>query len=92
MTLALLPLAVRADDGDDARRARRALLAGEALPLMQILKIATRRVPGEVVKVELDSEHGKLVYEIKILAEDGRLRELKLAARDGRILEIENDD
>lgn len=84
---------------DDAGYARRARLMGRALPLQQILDKVHRVMPGEVVKVELESEHypseqhpHKLQYEIKVLAHDGRLMEVKLDARTGEVTEIEQDD
>jgi uncharacterized membrane protein YkoI len=65
--------------------------SSSALPLTQAIDIATRQVPGEVIKVELEDEHGRAVFEIKVLAANGRVREIKLDGQDGRILEIEDD-
>ena len=61
------------------------------LPLEDALKIALEQVPGEVVKVERDEENGIDVFEIKVLASNGRVREITLDARDGRVLELEDD-
>lgn len=78
----------RGGDHDDAREAYE---QGEALPLAQILPLALRAVPGEVLEVELEREHGALVYEIEILARNGRVRKVTLNARTGAILDVEDE-
>ena len=70
---------------------REALQRGEVLPLVKILAIADQQVPGDVIEVELEDEHGALVYEIKILTGNGRVREVKIDARTGAVLKIEDD-
>jgi uncharacterized membrane protein YkoI len=52
---------------------------------------ATQLVPGDVLKVELESDDDRYVYEVKVLAENGRVREIKLDAQDGSLIEIEDD-
>ncbi len=78
----------RGGDHDDAREAYE---HGEALPLAQILPQALRTVPGEVLEVELEREHGRLVYEIEILARNGRVRKVILDARTGAVLGVEDE-
>jgi uncharacterized membrane protein YkoI len=70
---------------------RAALQRGEVLPLARILAIAQEKVPGDVIEVELENEHGALIYEIKVLTETGRVREIKIDAREGKVLKIEDD-
>ena len=70
---------------------REALRRGELLPLSQILPIALAKVPGDVIKVELEREEGVLIYEIKILAANGRVREIKLDAKTAQVLQVEDD-
>lgn len=70
---------------------RAAASRGEVLPLARILAIAAQRVPGQVLKIELEREHGVLSYELKILARDGRVRELTLDARSGAVQALEDD-
>lgn len=79
-------------DPHDHDRARAALEAGEVLPLAQILKTVAAQVPGEVVEVELEREHGTWVYELKVIAPDGRVLEVLMDAAAGRLLEQEEDD
>lgn len=90
--LALLCAAgTAADSGKDHERARAALSRGDILPLARILAIAAEQVPGDVIKVELENEHGRMIYELKILADSGRVREIELDARTGAVLNIEDD-
>jgi hypothetical protein len=87
-TLAAPPSA-RADDDDDHDhdRARAAVAAGEVLPLQALLARLRSRQPGEVLEVELEQDHGRWRYEIKLLQADGTLRKLKLDARTGEPLQ-----
>lgn len=83
-----------ADDKDRKQEhtiVRDALQRGEVLPLVKILAIANEHVPGDVIEVELEEEKVGLVYEIKILTGNGRVREVKIDARTGTVIEIEDD-
>ena len=66
-------------------------MRNEILPLSRILAIAGEQAPGDVLRIELDRERGALVYEVKILARDGRVREVKIDAKTGAILRVEED-
>jgi uncharacterized membrane protein YkoI len=81
-----------AGDDDDHESAMRALEQGLALPLTDIIAKVARRVPGKVIEVELEDDDGTLVYDLKVLSPDGRLREIEVEAATGEILEIEDDD
>ncbi len=95
LSLASALAATAAQAGDhkskDHEAARTALAQGQVLPLTRILAIAEQRAPGDVLKVELEDDDGKLVYEVKILGRNGRVRELDIDARTGVVLKIEND-
>jgi len=83
--------AVAGDKKPDHEAARAALARGEILPLPRILTIATGRVPGDVLEVELEDEHGRLIYDLKILAKNGRVREVEIDAKTGAVLKVEDD-
>lgn len=70
---------------------RAAVQRGELLPLPRIMALAQARVPGDIVKTELEVKHGRLTYEVKILTKAGIVREVKLDAHKGTILKIEDD-
>lgn len=70
---------------------RGAVQRGELLPLPRVLAIAQKRVPGDVVKVELDYEPTGIKYEVKILTASGRVREVEINARTGSVIKVEDD-
>ena len=75
-------------DGDrDHDRARAALRAGRILPLEEILARANAAFPGEILDVEFEDEHGRVVYEIKTVTADGRILKLEYDAATGTLLE-----
>jgi uncharacterized membrane protein YkoI len=95
LALAAVTPTVTAKDKDKARSEqdaiRDALQRGDVLPLAKVLAIAGQQVPGDVVEVELEHEKSVLIYEIKILTANGRVREIKIDARTGTVLTIEDD-
>lgn len=70
---------------------RDAVRRGQLVPLPRILATAQAKVPGDVLKVELEQKSWGLKYEVKILTPSGRVREIDLDARTGAILKIEDD-
>ena len=91
---AVLVLATRgAHAGDDDHLlAKRALEEGRVLPLADILGKVKAEIPGKVIEVELEVEDGILVYDLKVLAKNGRLKEIEVDAATGKILKVEDDD
>lgn len=86
LALAVTLAATPAGAGDDHDRARRAVQAGEVVPLRTILDNVARDFPGDVIETELESLHGAPAYEIKLIAPDGRVMKLFYDARDGSLL------
>lgn len=85
LTLALLaPLAVAGERDHD--RARRAVEAGEIRPLREILATAEQAHGGQLIEAELETEDGKLVYELKILVPGDRVLKVYYDARTGESL------
>lgn len=74
------------DNRHDHDRARRALEAGEILPLRTVLETLARDTPGQVMEVELERKGERWVYEIKLLRAGGSLVKLRVDARDGTII------
>lgn len=75
-----------AEEAGDHDRARRALEAGEILPLKTVLEKVSVDTPGEVMEVEMERSAERWVYEIKILRSGGALVKLIVDARDGTII------
>jgi uncharacterized membrane protein YkoI len=77
-------------DQEDHERARKALQAGEVLPLKTILERVERAYPGQVMDVELERDHEgrseRWIYKVKVLRTGGALIKLKVDARDGTVL------
>jgi uncharacterized membrane protein YkoI len=83
---------IRAADRDhDQEQALRALEAGEILPLDAILNEVHQRYPGTVVELELTREDDRWVYEVELLADDGRLRKLRIDAKSKQLLAKDDD-
>lgn len=74
---------------NDHEEARAALSRGEILPLTRVLEISSELAPGNIIEVELEDK--PLVYKLKVLADDGRVRKLKLDARTGVMIKREDD-
>lgn len=83
--LTLIGTAMADSDHD---RARRALDAGQVLPLPAILARVAQDYPGKVLEVELEDEDAQWIYEIKLVQPDGRLLKLEVDAADARILKV----
>ncbi len=91
LLLLVLPPAVMADGERDHDRARAALRAGEVLPLGVILERVAQQQPGQVLDVELERDHGRWVYELKLLQPSGALVKLEVDALDGRVRQRKPD-
>jgi uncharacterized membrane protein YkoI len=83
--------------GDDRRQdckhsqdcALDAFKSGQIRPLSEVLAVAREKLPGEVVKIELEREDGIWVYEIKVLTRSGRRREVEINAQTLAVIKIE---
>ena len=73
-------------ESGDHDRARRALEAGEILPLKTVLETIARESPGQVMEVELERRGERWIYEIKLLRPGGSLVKLKVDARDASLI------
>lgn len=78
--------ALAGDDDDDHDRALEALRRGEVLSLRAILDRAAADQPGDLIEAELEHEHGRPLYELKLLTPEGRVLKLKYDARTGERL------
>ena len=89
---AALALPSYAADSGDHDRARKALEAGEILPLKTVLEKVVRASPGQVMEVELERKHDRWIYEIKLLRPGGSLVKLLVDASDGTIIDRRGRD
>lgn len=72
----------RARDHDEARRA---VEAGQARPLNEILDIVRGKLPGEIIRVKFERQNGEWMYEFRLVDRSGRLFEVYVDARTGEI-------
>lgn len=93
LILSLIAAPALADrDDHDHDRARRALEAGEILPLSDILAVAEAARPGRVIELDLERDDGRWLYELELVSPEGRLYELEIDAATGTVLEIEREE
>ncbi|MBF0143004.1 MAG: PepSY domain-containing protein, partial [Magnetococcales bacterium] len=83
--LIMVPVVGRADDGDHLR-ARRLHQQGAIRPLKEIVALARKLRPGELLEAELHESRGRVIYEIELLDEDGRIWEFHFDASSGESL------
>ncbi|MEJ2141066.1 MAG: PepSY domain-containing protein [Gammaproteobacteria bacterium] len=76
----------------DYDRAQQLRQVGEILPLETILQKLHTSHPGKVLEVELENEHGQVIYEIEILDNKGKVRKVKVNAKTGELLQQKKDD
>jgi uncharacterized membrane protein YkoI len=86
----LITLSTHAEtDFDTARKLRE---SGDILPLETILQKLEKKYPGKVLEVELETKHGKAIYEIELLDTGGKVWELRVNARSGEIIHQHQED
>jgi uncharacterized membrane protein YkoI len=89
MLLLVAPLMgppVRADEHDDSERARAALETGEIRPLAELLARMESLYAGRVIETELEQDHGRWIYDFKLLPETGRIFTIKVDAATGKVV------
>lgn len=81
------------DDKSSCKReqdcALQALKSGEIRPLNDVLAVARDKLPGEVIKVELERDDEIWVYEIKVLTPSGKRREIEINAQTLAVIKID---
>ena len=77
-------------DHDEIRRLRG---TGQILSLETIIaNHRTRHPGGQLLEAGLESEHGRYVYDLKFLGDDGVVREFEYDARTGALWHSEHED
>ncbi len=88
MAMCILPAssALALFDDDKAQ-----LLKGVNITLVEAVEKALTTVKGKAVEAELENEHGKTVFEVKIIDENETTREIYVDAHSGEVVKIEKD-
>ncbi|WP_237049286.1 PepSY domain-containing protein [Lentibacillus amyloliquefaciens] len=64
----------------------------QRLTVQQAQDIALQRIPGQILHVDMDLEHGVLVYEIFILTSQNMVYEVEVNANNGNVIKVEQED
>jgi uncharacterized membrane protein YkoI len=62
---------------------------GSIRPLSDILTVVREKLPGEVVKVEVEHHGADWVYELRVLDRQGRIFKVYVDARTAQIQRVE---
>lgn len=70
------------------------LRRGGVIQPLEVLwqKVQDRYPSARLLEAELEEEHGRYIYEVELLTENGVVREMEVDARTGNILKDEEDD
>jgi len=55
----------------------------------QAIKTANEKMPGKVIEAELEKKHGKAVWEVEVVGEDGKVTEVHVDADSGAVIDTE---
>ncbi len=75
------------EEGNVAEMAKEAKVTVE-----QAIKTATEKVQGTVVEAELEKKHDKTIWEVEVVAADGKTSEVHIDAITGAVIDVENED
>ena len=89
LAFAATPSLAREDDQELRDAVRRAVEAGEVLPLPRILDGLRAKVPGDVTGIDIESEHGRWRYEFRVIDRSGRVLDVLVDAHSGDVERIE---
>lgn len=64
----------------------------DIVPLETLIGEARTAQPGHILEVELDRKHGKLLYEVEVLDDQGVVHELYFDATTGELIRRKVDD
>ena len=79
-----LSLMARADD--DSKEVRRLVLEKEIVPLESLMPSIRSHGDWTLLEIELEHEGDRLIYEVELLDEDGRVYEIRYDAKTGQEL------
>lgn len=78
--------------GRDHEEVRRLRDAGQILALETIIANHRRQHPGgQLLEAELEFEQGRYIYELKMLGDDGAVREFEYDAHSGEPWRVERN-
>lgn len=82
------PVAFGGDDFNP-EQIREMVRQGRILPLQTLLEKHSALTQGRLLDLEVESEHGRILYELEFLRENGVVVELVIDAENGELLKSE---
>lgn len=64
---------------------------GKVLPFDTIMQRYESRLKGRLLDLEVEQKHGRIIYELEILRDDGIVYEIKIDAKTGEWLKEKVD-
>ena len=61
------------------------------ISIQAAIEIANNQIDGQVIKAELDTENGFIVYEVAIITTQGITYQIEIDAITGEVLRVEFD-
>ena len=86
------PAPANADREPDRETVRRWVEEGRVLPLEELLARHRERITGRLLDLEVEREHGRIIYELEVVDIEGRVHEIYLDAQSGEWLGEELED
>jgi uncharacterized membrane protein YkoI len=80
--------ALAGDEAHDHDRIRRAVERGEIRSLTEIHDVVRDKLPGRIVRTEVERIHGRWIYEFRVVDTKGRLFDVHVDAQTGEIARI----
>ena len=62
------------------------------IKIEEAIKAASQEVPGTIIKAELETEHGPLMWEFEIVTQTGDIKEVHLDGQSGKVLALNSDE
>lgn len=89
LTLAALVLALTSPAFASAKKEKIEMAKGAKTSLVDALGKATAKTPGKAVEAELKKKGGKVVWEVEVLGEDGKMSEVDVSTETGEVADME---
>ena len=92
LTIGIANTMLLADDDLSQNEIRRLVQQGEIIALDELLKTYSADRYGKLLDLEVEREHGTIVYEFEFLQQNGQVIELEIDATNGRVIKQEIED
>jgi uncharacterized membrane protein YkoI len=74
-------------DDDEGNMAE--MVKSAKVTIEEAIKTASDKLQGTVIEAELEKKHDKIIWEVEIVAADGKVSEVHVDANSGAIIDVE---